>query len=566
MYCLFESPCIHSRHTSRASLAMVPNLSCSQVYQAREDRSNTSKDTFTALAEKDSTQEACDTKLHETGEMVFHPVVRGPPRTRFEVPRETSVMRIVSPSQDSSSSSSPLDSLSGDDTADSTSGPSPARQVIRKHRGSSTDAKKVVEKNSVALKREQAFSDRSTSARSLSPELSQLSVQNDYTYTDSSSEDESAPPHFSPPQRRRQQKLHPRKTTGVLHNYESQLSGELQGPKIVGILKKTLESSAKSSTNETSGKQDKRHGKVENGFIVSAIPSHASSTTSSTLALEQHREEGDGHSMISDPQISRDTITMSSASTTKRVRFSDNLESSLNSSQTSVSQVTPQLQSINSAVELWKQVLPSGLYGRHTRTPNGFFSPKMKISLSQKAVSGSRSHKPPLQSDRITVHVPQTTGYLALSNGQQKENGTEDNGENTDRNYKASKDDSSVEKLEQGKRTVEQGSTAQTNGSSETSLAQERSNSIGEREKSSGLDLSPTDAQIDGIWDEIQMQLYSREKVTLAPQVYQFQPDPQRGGISTRVDERGCISQPQKLSQCYSNGKNMLLLSKTLFA
>ena len=62
--------------------------------------------------------------MPDTDGMVFHPVTRGPLKTRYEVSREAHRLRVTSPSQGSTSSSgdgdggSPLDSLSCDSSDD----------------------------------------------------------------------------------------------------------------------------------------------------------------------------------------------------------------------------------------------------------------------------------------------------------------------------------------------------------------------------------------------------------------------------------------------------------------
>ena len=481
-------------------------------------------------------QEAYEVKVSEMEGMVFHPVVRGPPQPRLEVLHANNhAMRIVSPSQCSSSSnssSSPIDSLSGDDSPDSASGSAPTasssstvRRVVRKHRKSSKDAKKRESgKSPVAAVGEQALP--GSSASSTLPKPSPKPSAQD-TFADSSSEEDATPAHLSPPRSRRQRKLPPGKSPGEEENHlkkylESGTSSEPQEPKIVGILKKSQGSSAASTIHSTDseGRETRRWNGTENGLLGSVLTSRASSANS-VLALEQRHGEREGYGLINGSRVSRDTITMSSAGTIKRVRFSDNLESSSTYSTPAAQQ--PSTVSIKSSMELWKRVVPNSLCGRHS--PNTIFSPRMKISLSQRGPM----QKPPLPSDRITVHVPRGYEYLTQQpNGVKQESKTEGNGKSTTRGTSDAEREGeaghdSVAENEQNGEVIARGQT-------------------------------PTDDQIDNVWDEIQSQLYGRERVSLAPQVYQFQPNPQMGGNSTRVGERGFVTLPYKHPQTQRHG------------
>ena len=55
------------------------------------------------------------------------------------------------------------------------------------------------------------------------------------------------------------------------------------------------------------------------------------------------------------------------------------------------------------------------------------------------------------------------------------------------------------------------------------------------------LERTPTDEEIDGLWEQIQSQLHDRAKVSVVPQVYEFHPDPQTAD-SMREGERGFTS------------------------
>ena len=511
------------------------------MHHEKGDGPASSSGTSETKTMNDSLQETSDTG---TGGMVFHPVVRGPPRAKSESSREIPVMSVVSPTHvTGSSSSSPLDSLSGGESTDSETVTTPAnarsttaRRVVRKHRRSSKEKKKVFENMTVTGDEHSSNGSRSDGFSPTPVPPQQPPAQSAYTSSDSSSEGKSAPPHFSPPRSRRRRKLPPGNSLGMLNGNAQPNSG----PKIVGILKKSHRSSAKSNGN---GKEE--DNKVDCGTIVSATPSRTCSAVSGAPMLEQQRGEGgdDYGGLLDESQVSHDAIVMSSASTSKRVRFSDNLEGSFNSSQTSA-YTNPHPASgvnIDSAVELWKCVLPSSMYGRSP--PNGMFSPKMKISLSQRGQSGSQKLKSQT-SDRITVHVPQASEYLSGPLRVEEENSAA-----TARDAWL-KGDSGMELARSGDCSVQQNSTNKRYGARYTaSQGQDDSRNDG---RALHLNQSPTDAQIDGVWDEIQMQLYGTgDKATLAPQVYRFQPDSQRGKISTQGGKVEHSSQTYR----YNNGK-----------
>ena len=553
-------------------------------------KNTTSNSPSKTTTENTSSQQGLDAseKLQEDAEgMVFHPVVRGPLKTRFEVSREAGAMRVVSPTEDDSSSScssgsSPLDSLSddlSDDKTVSNSTPSvttaavSTRRVVRhRHKRSSRENRKQ-EFNQKLVKEEKEFSDHPKhEGSSVVPELSQLHI---HAYSESSTDDEGTPVEFSPPRGPRRQKLPPGGPPPNRDTHEVQVNDEPQGPKIVGILKKL----PPGGLDKEEGKQSKC---VENGLApASAVTSCASSAASSVLTQERNHGNGDRYSAIGGgSRVARDTISMSSASTTKRVRFSDNFEnSSLGSSHTSTSRSsTPH---IDSAVELWKRVLPNERYS----PPNGMYTPRMKVTLSKRGAS-SHIGQPKQTQEHITVHIPRPRGPSHVERDRRNDPSFE-----TDERC----DDDSKKSEE----VAESGGGGSREGGAETGWMAKRSQGWREREGERGgegevlkrskgwreregerggegevlensgvttqgavnrgnyevlhedLDKSPTDEQIDGAWDEIQMQLYARpgDKVTLAPQVYKFQPGPPKGAVGT------VFTQGHDARQHYSNGK-----------
>ena len=455
----------------------------------------------------------------ETEGMVFHPVVRGPLKTRQELSRDTNSLRVVSPTQeeeDSSSGGSPVDSLSADS---SDAGPAGTKRVVRRH-------KKIVKKENQKGRSEDNSSNQAQDDTSSKP-------SGDQVYSESSSEDESALPHLSPPRSRRRRKLPPglpRDTSNHKKPLGTKKIYEPPGPKIVGILKKRV--GTVDTTNQPDGKEGSKA--LENGINVSAIVSCASSTTGSVVASEQSHCREDTPSGVGPARVSRDTVSISSASTSKRVRFSDNLESSLNFSQASVSlHMTPHPPHSTSSVapdnntieQLWKHILqnssPSG-------RPNGMFNPRMRISLSQRG-RGYNQEEYQVPSDRITVHVPRAKsqppedGIICLSPPALVGDG---GGRNTGckTGSKAAHSSTSGNSGPRQRKTARNGCLA----TEEDSVSQRPRGRDGEG-KYPSPEQSPTDAQIESVWEDIQSQLNGRGegRTTVAPRVYQFPPAPQ---------------------------------------
>ncbi|CAI8048673.1 hypothetical protein GBAR_LOCUS26838 [Geodia barretti] len=443
--------------------------------------------------------------------MVFHPVVRGPLKTRVEVSHDTQILRVVSPTQEDSSSSgrSPVDSLSGDSSdAGSTTAPG-TKRVVRRHKKivKKENQKKNGEENSIAAPSNVPKEDAKPSTSS-----------GDKVYSDSSSDDESAPTRLSPPRSRRRRKLPPGKPGETSNREASVENNEPQGPKIVGILKKPRGgSSTVAFANTTDGRKETRA--PEN------VQSCASSTASSAFASELTRLREDASGAIGRAQVSRDTISLSSASTTKRVRFSDTLESSLNCSQASISHhpPTPSSSSNTDLVleRLWRQILQSG---SPTNIPlNGMFNPRMKISLSQKGKGSQKEAQ--VTCDHITVHVPQAKTLpgendrvsrpsLSVSGSRQ----TENTGSRDERKEHTQASFSSAQRQRTGIGSSIESATTQ-------GLVATSKGESGERVRS--IETGPTDEEIDRGWGNIQGQLQSwTGGVPVAPQVFQFPPVP----------------------------------------
>ena len=499
-------------------LSQVHHTKVEQPPEPSMPKSPSSKSPPTTTTTTTTTSHETRRVQEETEGMVFHPVVRGPLKSRVEVSRDSVTMRVVSPTQEESSSScrSPVDSLSGN-SSDAGAGDAPGtRRVVRRHKKivKKENQKKNSDENSVPAPSHHTKEDSKNSA---SP--------GNQVYSNSSSDDESAPPRLSPPRSRRRRKLppgHPSETSKKERTSESRV--EPQGPKIVGILKKPRGggSATVTSTDQVDGGREERR-MFEN---IPGIASCASSTASSAVASERTRcREGAAPGEIGHAQVSRDSISVSSASTIKRVRFSDTLESSLNSSQASLSyHPTPASSSTSDQTieRLWKQILQNG---SANLPPNGMFNPKMKISLTQK---GRVHHTQNDSCDRITVHIPQakTQPSEIFSSSSAGDGRQRKNSENED----ARKERTPASFSSSQNKFKTTGSATEGHASSQR-LAGDASR----RERDCGLEQSPTDADIERVWDDIQAQLHGRgggesERVTVAPQVYQFSPVPQRIG------------------------------------
>ena len=424
--------------------------------------------------------------------MVFHPVIRGPLKTRVDLSRDctTNSMRVVSPTQESSSScGSPTDSLSGDssDVDSSTAGPS-VKRVVRRH-------KKIVKKNS---ERESAGNPVANSSEKVKNEEGSSEVpksNGNQVYSDnSSSNDESAPPRLSPPRSRRRRKLHPGLNSGG-----PRYVVEPQEPKIVSILKKPRRGSA--TTHHTDG------AKVSEN--VSTVSTRSNSTANIVSRM----------STVGCAQVSRETVTVSSASTTKRVRFSDTLESSLDSSQSSLRPAHHTNIATETVVEqLWSRLLLDS--HQHGVSPDDrVFNPRMKISLTQRG--RQRENGSSTQCDRITVHIPQARNQptrdetIAREPSPVERQGVwESSGSGDKRNRHTS---------------------AETCNRTKSPVLHGEVDSGGAREGEPPLELNPTDPPMGREWRDVHhTQLRGdEERVTVAPQVYQFPPAPQNAGPPT---------------------------------
>ncbi len=94
----------------------------------------------------------------------------------------------------------------------------------------------------------------------------------------------------------------------------------------------------------------------------------------------------------------------------KKVQFSDQIERRSFNVHTNRGSSNADTNGIDPArLELWKRVLPNGVTNQYL--PNSAFTPKMKVSLSAK--TSQSPSKPPMNG--ITVHIPKATNEAPLS-------------------------------------------------------------------------------------------------------------------------------------------------------
>ena len=436
-----------------------------------------------------------DKKEPDADRMVFHPVIRGPPRMRAELSRDAHPLRITSPTQESvSSCGSPVDSLSTDlSDIDSAMTSGTGRKVVRRH-------KKIVKKEKSSTNNGVNDSSGHTKKEESS---NPVKMSTGCISSESSSDDESAPPRLSPPRSRRRRKLPPGgpNQRGYIDPLKRE---EPQGPRIVGILKKPH-----GDRRVDSHHLDSRDKVFES---VSAIAS-----TANSLPERSHRTRGIG--------CENQTVSVSSAGTAKRVRFSETLESSLDSSQTFVHPTLPHSTSLSTTSDttieqLWQSLLlPSSNSTQHQyiHTPNVVFSPRMKVFLSQRG-KGHQQKDSVTQGDRITVHIPQAGSQLPQEGVRESLcSPTERKGEQRADNRERKNKPVSV------------------NG--EASLGKLINNK--ERRSDDAPDMGESVEAVEHstretqVWEDKQNQLHTpgeSDRVMVAPQVYKFSQNPQNTG------------------------------------
>lgn len=184
-------------------------------------------------------------------------------------------------------------------------------------------------------------------------------------------------------------------------------------------------------------------------------------------------------------------------------------------------------------IELWKRVLPNGVSTHYL--PNSAFTPKMKVSLLSKASVSQGISGPPLKPhpssppNGITVHVPVVTADESPGTSPSPRQITPV--QSIPEDPPSNIPDPTNEKL-----PVNVSSTVETLPvtTQATKESVQSDATIGDIDpltlqvnKQIPLDKTPTDADINHLWDQIQNALQDNQKISIPPQVFNFriQPD-----------------------------------------
>ena len=272
-------------------------------------------------------------------------------------------------------------------------------------------------------------------------------------------------------------------------------------PKIVGILKKTSSSSIESSQSVSSTHMDR-------------TPSSKANSSN---------------------QIS----TASSAKSQKRVRFVDQVATNNRQKAT---------HTIHSD-SLWNHVLPNGFSTQHL--PNSAFTPRMRVLLSSKAptipaaVNGPPKRPTgPSNPNGITVHVPiasvespPSPSHPPLEQKSHQDSNSSDEDTTTDKNdvqppKECNKNGIFLKNAKVGgeptvcncqnttAKSMEDNSSSKVSNGGSDDATHAQAHSVSER----SLDKTPTDNEINEMWEQIKTCLEENKQSTSVPvQVYPFQ-------------------------------------------
>jgi len=312
--------------------------------------------------------------------------------------------------------------------------------------------------------------------------------------------------------------------------------------KIVGILKKP---------DSRCSQQD---SKSSFAASTTACPSHVSSAAGSMLIADIGH--GGGESEIASQSNTNEGGTRA----LKRVRFVDQVEPS--KSRDSQYPTVSNIPLDSARIELWKKVLPNGFSSRFL--PNSAFTPRMKISLSSKgpgSVTGSNpASSPP---NGLVVHVPKTTESSSspecrspeMRNSEKSSSavsspavphfhtGNQLKDDHISESLAQSGKNSSVNKREGT--TSLNGRTGELNGCSDTGECSKET-STDEPRKLTSLEKTPTDDDINELWDQIRRCLHTNEKVTVPPQVFNFKPPPEDANHTLSEGQRVFVTLPAR--------------------
>ena len=290
-------------------------------------------------------------------------------------------------------------------------------------------------------------------------------------------------------------------------------SGSVTENRIVGILKKPESS--------------QRNSKVSSAAST-ARSSHMSSTAGSVVMAS-------GGTEIS----GKGTENEGGVRTLKRVRFVDQV-------QPSSGRAAPPTTTLLDAArtELWNRVLPNGLSAPFP--PNSAFTPRMKVSLSPKSSLSVTGHtKPPSTPlNGLVVHVPRATVENSPSpECRSPEHGVAVNSNLVKSNksvssspvsYSHNTDCPEEDQVSESSMQSEKDSTASLSMSKREDHmldSQHGSSAGGHRlnriQRPIALEKTPTDDDINDLWDQIRRCLHTNEKITVPPQVFNFKLQPE---------------------------------------
>ena len=284
--------------------------------------------------------------------------------------------------------------------------------------------------------------------------------------------------------------------------------------RIVGILKKPESSQQDSKVSSAAG---------------TACSSHMSSAAGSMLIAN-------GSSQISSKGTENEGVRA-----LKRVRFVDQVQSSSGHKGRASSPTTTPLDAART--ELWNRVLPNGLSTPFP--PNSAFTPRMKVSLSPKSSLSVTGHsKPPSTPlNGLVVHVPRAT----VENSPSPESRSPEHGVAVNSNLvKGNKPVSSspvphshitgcLEENQVSEFPMQSGkdSTTSTNkredhiADGQHGPSKHGGNKLNRIQRSIALEKTPTDDDINDLWDQIRRCLRTNEKITVPPQVFNFKLQPE---------------------------------------
>ena len=297
--------------------------------------------------------------------------------------------------------------------------------------------------------------------------------------------------------------------------------------RIVGILKKPESSQQDSKVSSAAS---------------TACSSHMSSAAGSMLI-------GNGGSQIS----SRGTED-GGVRALKRVRFVDQDQSSSGHKGRASSPTTTPLDAART--ELWNRVLPNGLSTPFP--PNSAFTPRMKVSLSPKSSLSVTGHsKPPSTPlNGLVVHVPRAT----VDNSPSPECRSPEHGVAVNSNlvkgnnpvssspvpHSPTTDCLEEDQVSESPMQLRKDSTAYSSTSKRDHIADDQHgpsaseygrNKLNRIQRPIGLERTPTDDDINDLWDQIRRCLHTNEKITVPPQVFNFKLQPQDMAASQPQNE-----------------------------